>query len=162
MIVFTSQEIAFSLLCAVIFGVLFSVICSLMTVLFSLLKKIRTFPHDIIKYDKISSVTVSKTPSSAKKTSLAGKIFGIILFTVGFVLLSYLCLDGTIRVYMIFLSIASFYLSKVAFFDFLQKALIVLTDILYRYVVVIFRVFLYPLSFIFRKICVKFQKILTR
>ena len=42
---------------------------------------------------------------------------GVVLFGLGFVLVSYLCLDGIIRIYMLVLSISSFLLSKKCFFD---------------------------------------------
>ena len=158
MIIFSSREIAFSVLCALVYGCCFSVFSSLISVILGLFERIKKMPLDLIKYEKITSFDTPIRGNDSRKAKLGEKIFNLFLFTVGFILLSYLCLDGILRVYMLFICSASFYLSKIAFSDFLSRALILLFDVLYRAFTIIFRVFFYPIFFIARKIRTRVKK----
>ena len=93
MIYFTSQEILESIFGALIFGLLCSLVNCVRLIFDALCHKMTGF---LI-------------------------FFEIILFGVGFILLSYALLDGEVRGYMVIIVFASFYLSKITICELIRK-----------------------------------------
>ena len=102
MIYFTSREIFESILGAIIFGLM----CSML--------------------DCIRSIFCT----ACHKASSALTFIEIIFFGIGFILLSYAFLDGEVRGYMAIIVFASFYLSKMTFLCVFEKILVKLFSLL--------------------------------
>ena len=125
---FTREEIIFSVISSLAYGVLFSV-------LFCIVKISREIGLVFLRQFTAALNLNGKSDNTEQKPSNSGGdigaftiVFLSIAFTVGFCLLSYLSLDGEIRLYMLVLSFASFYLSKFAFFDFCERTILFAID----------------------------------
>lgn len=158
MIAFSGREIAYSVISALIFGAGLSVLASLMEVLGIVFQNMRNFTRDIFKFEKLTELSSVKFNKENQKKAIILRNIGIVAFTVGFILLSYFCLDGIIRIYMVILCFASFYLSKFTFSDFLRRVLIAFISLLYRCLVITLRLLLYPIILLFRRLLPRFYK----
>ena len=112
---FDSGEIARSLLWAIIYGAGYSFVLYLLSMLFGLLGSVRDASIKIIRFEKLFPLPSFSEFKISCHSSWGFTVFSVFLFATGFSLLSYLSLDGEIRIYMLILSFASFYLSKIAF-----------------------------------------------
>lgn len=121
MIGYSFKEIVFSVICALAYGALFAMLSSFLSAMIQLARGI----PKCIK----TTVTMVERP---RFRDLKGGIpkgsapyfltpLLMFIFALGFLLLSYFALDGSLRLYMLFLSFASLYLSKFAFSDFLSR-----------------------------------------
>ena len=154
MISFTHAEILSSCIWAVMYGLFY---CVLYCISVSLTNLLSCLPGDIksmLGFERIFPLPKFKH----EKTKSIGSLLIIILvflYGLGFSLISYAALDGEIRLYMLVLSFASFYLSKNVFFNFEQStirliyvALLKIISLLIRLLVVLKR----RIVFVFRKI----------
>lgn len=121
MIGFSLKEILSSVLFAIAFGSGYSV-------LYLLLLSLRILPLEIgrvfLKIRGSDSILPPPKVIIKIKEEFTGRIFlfaSVILFSVCFLLLSYVSLDGQIRLYMLIFYSASFFLSKFAFCSILEK-----------------------------------------
>lgn len=142
------KEILFSVLYALIFGsgfaVFYSFIILLKTVVVSLPKAV----VDCIKFEKITPLPSFDYIFYRQSGGAFIIVCSVLIYGLGFSLLSYITLDGQIRIYMLILSFASFYLSKFAFYEICIKLLLHL-----------YRLILILVSFFFRLILLPFKKI---
>lgn len=150
---FSFNEIIFSILCAIIYGVgigsLFQVARLIPQGLYALAK----LPYlSIIYSGKIGQITTYKSAEGkGNKWTLGVSVFlKTVIFSIGLVLLSYMALDGEVRVFVILFSLLGFLLSYTV--GFLLNKLIKLLSFIYKYVVIFMRVILYPLHFILYRI----------
>ena len=121
MMTFSAGEIFSSVVYALIYGIAFAM-------MLSAIKAIKEGIYASLEYlkklswnDRIFSLPRLKRVNFIHRTGAVAYALSILLFAVGFSLLSYLSLDGQIRSYMLILSFASFYMSKNAFFGFLKR-----------------------------------------
>lgn len=150
MITFSIREIIFSALSAVIFGVVFSAFVCTLDMLIGVASSLPEFLIASVRFDKV--FPPARLSVSARKRSV-GPIylfFCILIFALGFSLLSYISLDGEIRIYMLILSFASFYLSKISFCNFLTRAILWLFDGAISLVTLALRCLVLPIKLLIR------------
>ena len=149
MIAFTYGEIVSSILLAILYGclyaVLFSLVCLIVNMVLSLPKIIR----DTLSFDKILPPPSFKNLKTDNSCGGFLSFICVILFTIGFLLLSYLALDGVIRIYMLILSFASFYLSKITFTEFLSRLFMAAFRRILSLLSIVVRVVIWPLKRLF-------------
>ncbi len=149
MIAFTQREVAESIIYAIAFGALYAAVYSAMLLLRTIASDIPDIFHKMLKFDKILPIPDFKTVANNKKT---GKIFAflsVFLFSIGFCILSYTSLDGDLRLYMLVLSSASFYLAKMTFNNFLNKAFLFVFRLILRVITIVLRCFVKPFKMIY-------------
>ena len=104
MIHFTYQEIIFSIFVAILWGVFFAFF-------YSFGRIVSFLPHimsTIIKNDKHHSVV----DLYGKSLGYINTTLSFITYTIGLIIISYISLDGVIRLYIILLSVIMFILTK--------------------------------------------------
>ncbi len=149
MISFSTGEIMISVGYAILWGIVFSAAYALCILLVGLMRSLPKIVRDIFVFDKILP-----TPSFASYLSIGkrGAFFSfasVVIFTVGFNIISYFSLDGVIRIYMLIISSAAFYVSKIVLFDILSKLLLWLISALLMMLCVVFRLLVTPLKWLF-------------
>ena len=128
MIVFSFTEILISLLYAVIFGLCFSIFYGVISVLYISLKSMQKLIYQIVFFDKIlPSPSIKKEIKQGEKGPFFA-FLSVLAFFLGFMLTSYFALDGDIRLYMLLLSSASFYIFYSAFCGVLKVGCVLLFD----------------------------------
>ena len=138
-----------SILFAIIFGVLYAILYSVVYLLKSTFGCIPSIIREIVSLKKILPLPRFEYLSTEGRLGGFLTSLSIILFGLGFSILSYVSLDGQIRIYMLFFSFASFYLSKKAFLN-----------IFIRFFFLLLRCFLKAFSFIFRAIILPIKMII--
>lgn len=144
MISFSLGEILGSVIYALAYGVVFSVAFSLCRLIRGILFALPEITIESIKYKKIFPLPNFKQYIDPK---IIGPLFGfvwIIIFTLGFILISYFSLDGVIRIYMLLIAFASFYLSNFLFCDILNKILLFILNLILQLFCLILRVIILP------------------
>ncbi len=127
---FSGREILLSVLYAFIFGLGYSLFYQLILISFETLKSLPRLAREILGSEKIFPSPSIKKEIKDRKFGAVFAFFSVFLFFVGFLLLSYLALDGQLRLYMLIISSASFYIFNSAFFVVLSNAFILLFDCL--------------------------------
>ena len=121
MMTFSAGEIFSSVVYALIYGIAFAMMLSAIKAIKEGIYASLEYLKNLSWNDRIFSLPSLKRVNFIHRTSAVAHALSILLFAVGFSLLSYLSLDGQIRLYMLILSFASFYMSKNAFFGFLKR-----------------------------------------
>lgn len=121
MMTFSAGEIFSSVVYALIYGIAFAMMLSAFKAIKEGIYASLEYLKNLSWNDRIFSLPRLKRVDFIHRTSAVAHALSILLFAVGFSLLSYLSLDGQIRLYMLILSFASFYMSKNAFFGFLKR-----------------------------------------
>ena len=140
---FSAEEIFSSVIFALAYGAIFAVIFSLTVVMKESLAVFFNMLKNSLRYDKIFPLPSYEKVKISNKTGAFISVVSIFLFAVGFSLLSYLALDGQLRLYMLTLSFASFYLSKIAFFDIFSRVILFAFRISFILIVFIVRLVLW-------------------
>lgn len=108
-------EIYFSIISALIFGLIFSALVSTFRLFFTLFNSvIYLLPKSILKKIDLKEITATFN-LSLKKEGRVALFFKIVFLAIGFSLLSYFALDGEIRLYMVFFYSAAIFVSNIAF-----------------------------------------------
>ena len=132
MISFSFYEIFLSVIYSVSFG-------GLLAILYEFFRILSFLPETIsLIFRKTNFSNAGKIYLSNQ--TITQKIIFILSFTLGTILLSYFALDGLIRLYVIAVSLATFYLVK-------KMAFYLLEGILYTFLSII----LYPIARLWRK-----------
>lgn len=149
---FTLEEILSSILSAALFGAVFAVILVVLAVVFKELQLILSLPWQVFSYQgSIKSKPTVRVllPKSGKFSSFldgAAVFVKILLFTVGFILLSYHSLDGSVRIYMLIISLAAYFSVKML----LEMSIFILFDRLFTWLwhrlIIILRIVTLPIS----------------
>lgn len=150
MIAFEKSELLLSVLMAVAYGAGFSVLLCAVDIILGSISAIPRLFREVIVFDSIMPPPRFKKDCFELRRGPIYIFLAFMLFAVGFCLLSYVSLDGEIRLYMLILSFASFYLSKIAFFDFLRRAFLRLYSLLLTVFAVVFRCLVFPLKMFVR------------
>ena len=106
---------------SVVYSAIYGFLCSAINTIFMVLNLFLRCFFVAYKTIKISNADKLEIGLFFKEeNNLREAIFvfiKIIAFSVGFAVLSYVTIDGIIRIYMLAICFASFYLSKILFFD---------------------------------------------
>lgn len=150
MMTFSAGEIFSSVVYALIYGIAFAMMLSVIKAIKEGIYASLEYLKNISKNDRIFSLPSLKRVNFMHRTGAVAHALSILLFAVGFSLLSYLSLDGQIRLYMLILSFASFYLSKIVFFDFLNKAIGFILSSAFFLLCPLVRMLIYPVKLLVR------------
>lgn len=134
MMTFSFAEILRSVFYAIIYGCIFEFCVLVIKLIKGVIEVAGESFQSIIHFKKLMPLP---SFSEIKTTDNLGPFLSaalILSFSLGFSLLSYIALDGEIRIYLLLISFASFYLSKFVFFVFLNKLLIRI----FRFIFIIF------------------------
>lgn len=150
MIPFEKGELLLSALFAVIYGAGFSVLLCGVDIILAGLSVMPRFFGETVRFDNILPPPRFAKDSFRWRRGPIYIFLAFTLFALGFSLLSYVSLDGQTRIYMLILAFASFYLSKIAFFDFLRKAFLWLFGLALSAASVMVRLAILPIKLIVR------------
>lgn len=126
MIGFDSREIILSVIYATAGGVIFSILYSALHVLRCVLINLKADLKRPLMSERLLSRFSFKNIKIEEINTPLTLIFSILLFAILFMIISYITLDGEIRLYMLVLLFASFYMSKFAIFSFLCKPIVII------------------------------------
>ena len=143
---FSGREILLSVLYAFLFGLGYSLMYQLILISLEAVKSLPRLAREILGSEKIFPSPSIKKEIKDRKFGAVFAFFSVFLFFVGFLLLSYLALDGQLRLYMLVISSASFYVFNSAFFVVLSNIFILLFDCLIFVFSTAFRIIILPLK----------------
>lgn len=161
---YSLYEILASTLHAAIYGLAFALFTVLANATSKELARLIALPREIFCYNgKILEMPnlsfVFKSNGKTQRISKGIFVFlSVFLFTLGFVLLSYYSLDGSIRLYMLAISIIVMICSK----PFLYKSIFILIDKLFKSFLVIFVITLRILTIPIVKFLIFIKKIILK
>ena len=154
MIYFSFFEIINSVIMAVAYGLFFPFIPSLLL----LVEAFTSSCFDILRsigQGKKNRYKFKLKKEHPKKTFV---VLNIVLFFLGFILLSYIALDGVIRIYLLIIVFASFYLSKIHIFCYFEKLL----EAFVTFIIHVFSAFFEVISYPPRKVFSILRKIIKK
>ena len=150
MISFSIDELLHAVICAAIFGAGYS---ALLSVLKPFLKMVLDFPISIINAFKNKGRVLDHNKSEIKPDGFAKRLmcwlyvfFAIHLFWIGFMLLSYYALDGTLRLYMLAIAVLSFYIAKKSVCLPLKRLSYLICSFILDIITVILRIIFLPVK----------------
>ena len=152
MIAFSTYETIISVLYAALYGACFCILYSLMIIIRNIINSLVDLMENIVCYDKIFVLPKGIVSKNDRNIGASFLFISIILYVIGIVLVSYAALDGIIRLYMIIISSALFFLLKFAFFNKFNKILFAIFDYFLSFVCVLMRIILFPAKFLYDKI----------
>ncbi len=152
MIAFSTYETIISVLYAVLYGACFCILYSLMIILRNIINSLVDLMRNIVCYDKIYVMPKGIVSKNDRNISASFLLISVILYVIGIVLVSYAALDGIIRLYMIIISSALFFLLKNAFFSKLNRLFFVIFDYFMALGCILMRIVLFPVKFFYNKI----------
>ena len=152
MIAFTVREVLFSLIYSLIFGSAFFVVSSLLGVLLRYACRFGELWHNVTSYGKIFEKPTKIRGRIAKWLESVESFVLTIIFFVGFILLSYYALDGSLRLYVFLTSLAAFYSLHCILYSRFQAIIFSVLDAVYFAFVFIIRVATFPFLRLFKKI----------
>ncbi len=144
MIHFSTGEMLFSLLYAIAFGVGFFLLFAAVSVLKKQIKRIAALPILLVRYDKILEKPTKNKSRNADEAGAAMTFIFVILFALGFILLSYYALDGCVRIYILLLALVGFILPKGLLYERLFLIFDRIFDLVFYVVTVALRVTVFP------------------
>ena len=159
MIAFTTREILLSVISAVIYGVIYSffmLLCRLSSATFrgafTVLFQAISPKGKIGEFDRIkmSKIIIESEKSKAKKEIFTA--FSVILFFVGYIIVSYAVSDGVIRGYTLFLSATAFLLFSKYPIRFVECFTCYLLEKFFNLSCLVLRLVFRPFLLIFTKI----------
>ena len=143
---------------ALLFGVLAAAFGALLSIFMHTIKLLPSLLRNTLFYrGRLLSVERGEfLPKPGRGGSRVGsevrRFFKIVAFTLGFLLLSYLALDGMIRVYMLALSLAALFFARRLFSKTLLPFVEIVSVVICHAAVVFFRlILLLPRRFLFRR-----------
>lgn len=145
MITFTYKEIADSILYAILYGVSYAVFYSALVLVRSIFYSLPDIVKKTVKFDKIFPLPDFSQVGKSTKTGKILSFISPLLFCLGFCVLSYISLDGIIRIYMLILSSASFYLAKIAFYEFFIRIFLLIFRLVLQSFTIIARCLILPI-----------------
>jgi len=154
MIPFEINQLLIGAVSALVYGVCFGMFLSILTIIHRQIFAIPICVKSIFKCrkDKPLEEVPSKRESKSTTETLLTQIiafFKTVLFSFGFMLLSYYSLDGEIRLYMIALSLISLCASKVFLSCYIEPLLEKIINAVLRVIFSVLRFLFFPLRVIF-------------
>ena len=150
MISFSHQEILVSLAYAVAYGVTFSALLALVKLILRIALALPGFLYDTLSFTKILPREDFKGRINLMENGKVFDFLGVIIFTLGFILISYLSLDGEIRIYMLLSAFAAVYLSNLVFYGIFIRFFLFLFDIIFGLLCIAIRLIIYPFMKLYR------------
>ena len=150
MIGFSFEEIYGSMLYAITWGAVFCAAFSLCGLILGIVGSFGRICRVIFVYEKIFAPPTKEELKIVPRYNALLSFVSVLIFTLGFAVVSYFSLDGVIRLYMLILSFASFYLSKIVFFDFLNKAIGFILSSAFLLLCPLVRLLIYPVKLLVR------------
>ena len=135
MISYSNEEILHSIIYALLYGLAFSFFNFCFDIANTFFLSI-FYRVKIVRKEDNNDIVLAKN-----RTGLGGFLvfMKIFLFSLGFMVLSYVALDGVVRIYMLVLCFASFYLAKNMIFnrvlDIFEKGLDNIMAIIYTFLI---------------------------
>ena len=120
MIPLENSQVWFSVVCALLFGVGYSFVSCVFSSIGFFINCFRHFPNDVTNKTPIIDLPKWRPVECVWAHWKFSPFITLPVLSIFFMLLSYLTLDGQIRIYMLILVSAGIYLSKFAFFDLLK------------------------------------------
>lgn len=146
---FSYSEIVHSVLYAVLYGGIYFSIFLFSRIAFSKIADLKKLLISLFVYPKITER--SRCTEGLIKTSSLMTFFDILIFGLGFILLSYFSLDGCIRIYMAVISCSVFFtLKKFLFFRLHSLFLFIIYCVEYP-LIFILRIIILPFIHLIRK-----------
>lgn len=129
MIYFTSEEILFSVIASLVFGASFGGVFSLLSLIKPLIKAITVGTASGVRLPlkKIRRIAISDYEEGS---TAVGTMLTVILFALLYVLISYIALDGAVRIYTLLISLSSAAIIKYISAKSLTNALKILFELL--------------------------------
>ena len=118
---FSTEELFTSVIFALAYGAIFAIAFSFIVVVKESLSVMIDMLKSALRYEKILPLPRFNNVKNDFKPGAFISVIAVFMFAVGFSLLSYMALDGQLRLYMLILSFALFYLSKNAFYDIFSR-----------------------------------------
>ena len=143
MMTFTTEEMFSSVIFALAYGAIFAIFLSFIVILKQSISLMLDMLKTTLDFEKIFPLPSFGKMKINHKSNTFISVVSIFLFAVGFSLLSYLSLDGQIRLYMLVLSFASFYLSKTAFIGILSWMILFVVKALFILLAPVLRIVLW-------------------
>lgn len=144
MIVFSVNEIILSAFSALIYGGVFCAFYTVSGILLNLFGSFVELWRKIFIYDRIIERPKHIISDNIKEKGGIYIFSCFAIFIFGFLLLSYVMLDGIIRGYMIILASASFFLLKNAFCYGLTRIIYQIFDCILGFACILVRIITYP------------------
>ena len=110
------SEIYFSIISALVFGLIFSAFLYFFTFLRAIVRGLALGFQSLSSKEAALPLFKEKCPDFLKKRGSISQFLYILLLSVGFSVLSYYSLDGQIRIYMVIVYSASIFMSNNVFF----------------------------------------------
>lgn len=141
---FTSSEILISLLYAVVFGALFFILYSAVSILKYELGRLIDILPTVFQYDKILEKPTKKQGRNENQEGGAFAFMSVIIFALGFVLLSYYALDGCVRIYLLLFALSSFFIPKALLYEKIALIFEWVFEVLFYALIIAFRIAAWP------------------
>ena len=146
MIYFSFRSIILSIIYALIYGAIFGFVINFIKQIPLMLKYIVSIPKALIIYTgPLNSVTYVK--KYKKKPNVISRLyvfFSIIIFSLGFLFLSYYAIDGELRLYLLLFSFLGIKASC-SFILFINFTLLPFKKLIYMHIVFL-RIIFYPIK----------------
>ena len=142
---FSIGEIFISIICSLIYGALFFVFYTATVIIKVQLEDAKAIIKIAFVYDKIFKKPTINIGRSEKSCGNLLSFLLVSLFSVGFILLSYYALDGCVRIYVLLLSLFSFFALKWLLFEKTVSLFEHITYWILCVFVILLRMFTFPI-----------------
>ncbi len=148
---FTLNEIFNSIISALIYGGIFEFICIFCSALYALAALFLALPVKAFFYKGRIFCTVypEQYLADGKRVDIPLKLIastlGVLLFSLGYLLLSYFALDGELRLYTLLIALLSGYALRVAVRPYVLRIFTFLLTRIFALLVILLRILTYPL-----------------
>lgn len=112
MVVFSPLQVFISTVSALLYGVVFAIITNFASTLFDLFRLLFFISKWDDKMQKAGENDIGNISLQSRRP-IAITFWGIVLFGIGFSVISFITLDGNIRLYTLLASILGWYLSEI-------------------------------------------------
>lgn len=159
---FWIENITAGLVSALIYGMVFSIFCSVCKTVAESFRLLFSAFGLVIKYDrKLFEVAELKRCEPVLICGCFGELiygFFVIIYMLGFTVLSYFVFDGEIRAFTFLASLLSFFIFEKALAPFLEDVVLKIYICFIKFAVIILRVITYPIRQILLRIAAEFVK----
>ncbi len=164
MIWYTFGEIITASASALIYGIIFSLLCSLSRTIFTVSKLLIKAFYAVFVYSgspfKISKFKISD-PTADKCSGFSGNFFTAVKaigFSLGLTVLLYYTLDGGVRAFVVLFSLLSFLIVSRSLTPRAESVLTELFLVIIRLTIPVLRIILYPIRLLLKFIYLKCKK----
>ena len=152
MIAFSTDEIVRSVYYSILYGMLYCGFISIFQVASGLLLSLKELLNHVLNYEKIFILPKRILSTKFGKIGPFTVFLYFIFYSIGFVLLSYLTLDGIVRIYMIIISSATIFLLKPTFYAFSSKIVLEAFELFLKISCVFIRIIILPVKLVIKQV----------